>query len=136
MPKTALVFLAGLIWAAVGLMLDGMAYSWLKEETPSEAALCAGAGLVLALVIHHFGFLRIVDRNLRRIQPMEGRRCLFSFIPWKSYLLIPIMIALGFLLRQSGLPRPALAVLYSGIGTALLLSGIRYVRHLIAALRA
>ncbi len=92
-------------------------------------------GFVLALLIHHFGFLRIVDRNLGRILPMEGRRCLFSFMPWKSYILVMVMMLGGFLLRHSILPKSYLALLYLAIGTALMLSSVRYLRYLIMAMR-
>jgi hypothetical protein len=36
------------------------------------------------------------------------------------------MIALGLLLRHSAIPKPYLAILYIGMGLALLLSSLRY----------
>ena len=112
-------------------MLDGLSYSWLTLEKGDKALLAAGSGFLLALLIHHFGFLRIVDKNLGRILPMEGRRCVFSFMPWKSYLLIACMIIMGIGLRHSPIPKAYLSVLYIGIGTALILSSIRYLRVLL-----
>jgi hypothetical protein len=134
-PKNWLLLLAGLLWFGVGCMLDGFAWSWLRTEMPGRASLLAAAGFACALVIHHFGFLRIVDKNLDRILPMQGKRCVFSFMPLKSYMLILIMSLMGATLRHSALPRPYLAVLYSAIGTALLLSSIRYFRYLIRSVR-
>jgi hypothetical protein len=90
--------------------------------------LFAGAGVVLALLVHHFGFLKIVDKNLERILPMHGMRCLFSFIPWKSYFIIAIMITMGATLRHSAIPKQYLAIVYLGIGLALILSSVRYIR--------
>jgi len=130
-PKTALLLLAGVLWMIVGTLLDVRAYAWLEGETQLHALLAAAAGFSCALVIHHFGFLRIVDRNLGRILPMEGKRCVFSFMPWKSYLLIALMILFGYLLRHSPVPKLVLAVLYTAIGTALCLSSIRYLRILL-----
>jgi hypothetical protein len=92
-------------------------------------------GFACALAIHHFGFLRIVDKNLARILPMEGKRCIFSFMPWKSYILIVGMSLLGATLRHSALPKPYLAVLYMAIGTALFLSSFRYFRYLIRSIK-
>lgn len=129
-PKRWLLLLAGLLWFGVGCMLDGLAWSWLRPESAGKAALLGGLGLTCALVIHHFGFLRIVDKNLARIEPMQGKRCVFSFMPWKSYVLILVMSLLGATLRHSPLPKPYLAVVYAAIGTALILSSIRYFRHL------
>lgn len=134
-PKSALLFIAGIMWVVVGIMLNGMAYSWLRTERQDYALLASIIGFVCSLVIHHFGFLRIADRNLDRILSMEGRRCIFSFMPWKSYVLIIIMIVTGLLLRHSPIPKLYLSVLYTGIGTALILSSIRYLRYLILTLK-
>lgn len=134
-PKSALLLIAGVMWITVGMMLDGLAYSWLRVERPIHALVASMIALVCGLVIHHFGFLRIVDRNLDRILPMDGRRCIFSFMPWKSYVLIVTMVALGTLLRHSSIPKLYLSVLYGGIGTALILSSIRYLRHLMLTLQ-
>jgi hypothetical protein len=129
--RPALLFLAGASWMGIGTLLDLRAYSWLRSETQSHALLAASGGFAAALLIHHFGFLRIVDRNLGRILPVEGKRCLFSFLPWKSYLLIALMILFGSLLRHSPVPKLYLAALYGAIGTALCLSSIRYLRTLV-----
>jgi uncharacterized membrane protein len=134
-PKSALLLIGGILWLMVGIMLNGWVYSWLRTERIGYAILALIIGFVCSLLIHHFGFLRLVDRNLDRILPMEGRRCIFSFMPWKSYILIIIMIVLGFLLRHSPIPKLYLAVLYTGIGTALILSSVRYLRYLILTLK-
>jgi hypothetical protein len=128
-PKSALVLIAGIMWIAVAIMLNWLSYSWLKTESRGSALCALLIGFVGALVIHHFGFLRLVDKNLARIIPMEGKQCVFSFMPWKSYILIMIMILMGFLLRHSPIPKLYLAGLYTAIGTALILSSVRYVRY-------
>ncbi len=125
-PKAVLLFLAGGLWLGVGCMLVFLAVSWLREAVQINRALFAGAGVVLALLVHAFGFSRIVDNNLGRILPAEEKRCVFSFMPWKSYLLIPVMIILGLLLRHSAIPKHYLAILYIAIGLALTLSSVRY----------
>ena len=73
-------------------------------------------------------FLKIVDKNLDRIIPMSGKRCIFSFIPWKSYLIIVLMILMGFFLRLSPIPKIYLTTVYIAIGMSLILSSIRYLR--------
>jgi hypothetical protein len=128
-PGSILVLMAGTAWVCVGLMLLLSAGIWLYAASPEAPAhVFAAAGIALALLVHHFGFLRIVDGNLRRILPAGGKKCLFSFVPWKSYLIIVFMVILGLLLRYSAIPRPYLAVCYIGIGLALVLSSIRYMR--------
>ena len=129
-PKGILLLIAGIMWTGIGFMLDGFSYSWLRLETQAHVLIAVTVGFVGALFIHHFGFLRIVDRNLARILPMKGKRCVFSFMPWKSYILIAVMVTIGLVLRHSPIPKLYLAVLYIGIGTALILSSFRYLRYL------
>ena len=130
-PKRVLLLVAGIMWIGTGIMLDTVSYFWLRVHSPFQALVSLSIGFACALVVHHFGFLRIVDRNLDRILPMEGRRCVFSFMPWKSYILILAMVIMGLLLRHSFIPKLYLSVLYIGIGTALILSSVRYLRYLI-----
>ncbi len=124
--KPTLVILAGILWFAVGVMLVTMAAIWLKNSQSEWAVLFALSGFLSALVIHHFGFLRIVDKNLGRIKKIDGKYCAFGFMPWKSYILIAIMMTMGILLRHSGIPKDYLSIIYLGIGTALALSSARY----------
>ena len=126
--NTFLLFLAGIVWDCVGIMLLFLAFSWLSTSSNTDIYLYSGAGILLALLVHHFGFLKIVDKNLKRILQMNGKRCFFSFIPWKSYLIIVVMVAMGALLRHSMIPKKDLAILYIGIGLALILSSVRYIR--------
>jgi len=130
--KRVLLFLAGFMWIAVGAMLLTLASSWLAQSHDNRWHLFGGAGLVCALLIHHFGFLRIVDKNLDRILLIQSKNCVFSFMTWKSYLIVAVMISMGILLRHSSIPKLYLATLYTAIGLALILSSIRYMRVLLS----
>ncbi len=133
--KEVLLFLAGFMWFGVGTMLLFLSFSWLKAFQVHGSLLYCAIGVAVALLVHHFGFLKIVDKNLGRILPMEGTRCVFSFMPWKSYIIVAVMIAMGTLLRHSPIPKPYLSILYIGIGFALILSSVRYLRALISQIR-
>ena len=133
--KNLLVLMAGIVWVGVGIMLLVLAFSWLEADADSNIYLFGGVGLVLALLVHHFGFLRIVDKNLKRIIPMKGKKCVFSFITWKSYLLIIVMMTMGIMLRHSSIPKPYLAIIYTAIGLALILSSFRYMRVFIREMK-
>jgi hypothetical protein len=78
--------------------------------------------------IHHFGFLKIADKNLNRILLLTEKTSLFSFMTWKSYIIVLIMVSMGIALRHSSISKRYLSILYNGIGLALFLSGIRYFR--------
>jgi len=127
-----LLFLAGSVWIAAGTMLVSLAYSWLSTAVGIHTYLFATGGVTVALLAHHFGFLKIADKNLKRILLMRGKQCLFAFMPWKSYLIIPVMVTMGAVLRHSAIPKHYLAVFYIGMGLALILSSVRYIRTFIA----
>ena len=133
--KRLLIFLAGFIWIGVGTMMLLLSYTWLKDSQVHGSWVFALAGMIAALVIHHFGFLRIVDKNLGRIVLMQGKKCIFSFMTWKSYVMVAVMVAMGVWLRHSSIPKPYLSVIYISIGMALILSSLRYLRVLFSRLR-
>ena len=134
--KKILVLLPGIMWCGVGVMLVSFAVSWLSPYPVKEQFFYFLAGFLAAMPIHHFGFLKIVDKNLKRLLPLTEKRCVFSFMTLKSYLTVLVMVAMGIALRHSALPKRYLSVLYNGIGLALFLSGIRYFRFFIKLLTA
>jgi hypothetical protein len=123
-----LLAMAGGMWLGVGILLLTFSYTWLHPLPPGLTALFGGVGIAAALAISRFGFLKIVDKNVKRILPMEGKRCAFAFMSWKSYLLVAVMVTLGITIRRSSFPKPYLSILYTGIGLALILSSVRYWR--------
>jgi hypothetical protein len=126
--KKFLILLAGAAWCGVGIMLISFAISWLTDYQGKGRFLFYLAGFLAAMPIHHFGFLKLVNKNLCRLMPITEKRCLFSFITWKSYLIIVVMVSMGIALRHSAIPKQWLSILYNGIGLGLFLSGTRYFR--------
>jgi hypothetical protein len=126
--KKILVLLAGLMWCGVGVMLISFAVTWLSIYEGSGRVIFYISGFLAAMPIHHFGFLKIADKNLGRLLPITEKKCLFSFMTWRSYLIVLVMVSMGIALRHSAIPKQYLSVLYNGIGLALFLSGIRYFR--------
>jgi hypothetical protein len=122
--------IAGVIWTGVGVLLLTYAVTWLRPvSVPVEIELTI-AGLAVAVVFVRFVFHGIVSKNITRIQDGPARVSAFSFQGWKSYVVTVLMIAMGIALRHSALPKPALAVMYLGIGLALLATSLLYHRHL------
>jgi hypothetical protein len=132
--KRILVLLAGLMWCGVGIMLIRYTVSWLSPLVSREAGIYYAAGFLAAMPIHHFGFLKIADKNLSRLLPLTNKKCLFSFMTWRSYIIVLIMVSMGIALRHSDLPKRYLSILYNAIGLALFLSGIRYLRFFVMLL--
>jgi hypothetical protein len=132
--KRVLVLLAGLMWCGVGVMLVRFAITWLSQLRSGGAGLYYAAGFLAAMPIHHFGFLKIADKNLNRLMPLAEKKCIFSFMTWKSYIIVLVMVSMGIGLRHSSIPKQYLSILYNGIGLALFLSGIRYLRFFVLLL--
>ena len=125
--KKTLTCLSGLVWTGAGLLLLSFSYGWLTAYDGNTLFFIL-PGVAAALVIHHFGFLRIVDKNLGRISRMNEKSCVFSFMAWKSYAIMVLMIGMGTALRHSAIPKHFLAMLYIAIGLSLMLSSLRYIR--------
>ncbi|MEX2090287.1 MAG: hypothetical protein WEB62_10970, partial [Bacteroidota bacterium] len=51
---------------------------------------------------------------------------LTSFLAPRGYVMIALMISLGFLLRQSSIPKPYLSPFYIAMGCALILGSFRF----------
>jgi hypothetical protein len=126
--KKVLLALAGIMWIGVGILLLSYAYQWLSASETINAIIFAAAGLTLGIVIRLYGFIKLVEKNILRINALEGKPCLFAFMSWKSYLNVFLMVGLGITLRHSSLPKLYLSPVYLGIGVGLFLSSFRYFR--------
>jgi hypothetical protein len=127
-PKYWLIAIAGVVWSAVGAMLCHRAWGWLHPLNDLRLLALAATGLGLAFVFHRVMLERIARRNMSRICNYAERGCVFAFQAWRSYLIILVMIALGSFLRHTAMPREILAVLYTAMGGALILSSLAYLR--------
>lgn len=121
---------AGLLWSIAGIILWRRAIEWLRTEEPGTELLVLAAGLLGGVLIARFKFRRLVFKNIARLHALRERENLFAFQSVRSYVLIIGMMGLGIALRHSALPRPYLAILYTGIGTGLLLASLPYYQHI------
>lgn len=125
--KHFLIAISGLLWIIVGMLLCRLSLGWLSGE-PADRGIWITAGIALAIIIYRAGFLGLVNRNINRILSREGKVCIFAFQPWKSYVIVLVMIGMGTVLRHSQVPRTYLSVVYTGFGGAMILSSLRYLR--------
>ena len=125
--KKWLIASAGLMWSTVGLMLCRLAYHWLATDLPGDwEAVFGGCGLAAAVGVYYFGFSKIAKKNIDRLCLFPEKACFFAFQAWKSYLIILVMISMGYVLRHSMVRKDYLAVVYLAIGGALFLSSFHY----------
>jgi hypothetical protein len=130
--RSVLVFLAGLVWSVVGLVLMIVAAGWLKGRG-LDAIPEILIGMVGGIIVFYFGFSKLAKKNLTRIYeqaPGKDKVCLFAFQNRRSYLTVAVMILMGYTLRHSGLPRIYLSPIYLTIGLGLFLAGGQYFERL------
>ncbi|MFH2055859.1 MAG: hypothetical protein ABIJ61_07870 [bacterium] len=128
-----LVLFAGLLWTAVGAVLAAMACYWFAAYE-GNLILPLALGIVGGVAIFWFGFSRLAAENLTRIYtqaPGKEKVCLFAFQNKRSYFMVVIMMAMGYAMRHSPLPKIYLAPFYLAIGLALALASLLYYRHLL-----
>ena len=118
--------LAGLMWTGVGVMLCRYAFVWLAHPPSWSRAGLGLAGILAAAPTYRLGFRKLARQNIERIRRLNDRACLFSFLAWKSYAIVAVMITGGVLLRHSAIPKQYLAILYAAIGGGLFLSSFVY----------
>jgi len=129
-PRRGLIIGAGVVWSSAGGMLLFRAATMIPlvhSGLPWILPLSAAIGWLKARLV----FSRIVKDNIRRIEmlsPHKDKVCLFAFQPWRSYLVVIVMVALGLWLRHSSLSPAILVAVYVAIAVALLVSGVKYFR--------
>jgi hypothetical protein len=126
--RSTLFLTAGLVWSAVGLWLITVAGYWLMNA--HEYVLPALVlGLIAGWFIYRFGFLRLVRDNITRVRqlaPEKERICAFAFQAWRGYIIVPVMILMGYTLRHLPVTKVFIAPIYLGIGLGLTLASIHY----------
>ena len=129
--KEFLLLVAGTVWALAGiniLRIGITAYIplFLNETAPFLLLML----LLSTITLTGFSamFHRVVKRNTTRILSYPAKKNVFAFLDLKGYLLMAFMMGLGIVLRVSDLlPGIFFAIFYSGLGSALGFSGIRFI---------
>jgi hypothetical protein len=102
-------------------------------QSDEHVAIAWIIAVAAGITIYLFGFSKLAAVNLSRIYeqaPGKEKVCVFAFQNTRSYIIIVIMMGMGYGLRHSSIPKTYLAPLYLAIGLALLLSSLKYYRHL------
>ena len=128
--RKVLVRAAGIVWLTVGAVLIAVASWWFSRAT-GHVLLWAAAGLLGGALVYRFKLAALAAANMERIRalaPGDERVGLLEFQSRRSYLIIALMIVLGYTLRHLPLPRIYLAPLYLAMGLGLILAGSGYFR--------
>ena len=126
-PKNQLMLIAGLVWCAAGAMVCIVGLPLEFGLAPSQLVLLPLAVLIF-LAFYFLVFSRLVRKHTDRIRARpEARLPFWSFFDASSWVVMAVMMSGGLALRFSHvMPDWMIACLYSGLGVALFLCGVRF----------
>ncbi|MEX1275661.1 MAG: hypothetical protein WEE20_06995 [Bacteroidota bacterium] len=124
--KKWLFIVAGSFWGIIGVFLLVRGMGWLLGAQGLAPFILGTAGIGLGILGYLSGFRRIAEQIVLRIHGLPERSPLTSFLAPRGYAMIVLMISLGFLLRQSPIPKPYLSPFYIAMGCVLLLGSSRF----------
>ena len=130
--KRALLLIAGIVWLIAGFNVARLGIiSYLDIEQQWY-------WYVLSVVIFLlFGpmFYRMSVKHTKRIMGYsEERQPFWRFFDLKAYIIMAVMMGGGIGLRAAGVfPNQFVAFFYSGLGCALALAGILFIRNFISS---
>ena len=130
--KKCLILISGVMWSGVGVLLNWIASQWLSDFEQWQIIFTYSVGILMGLIIASFGFSKLAQRNSDRIMGYPEKVCVFGFQRWQMYILIVIMMSMGFFMRTTTfIPKYLLAPVYVGIGLALFISSFVYYKNLL-----
>ena len=133
MRRENLLIVAGVVWIIAGLNVVNIGLHAAAElggvHLPGIALLLIG-GLAVFTAFHAM-FGRIVKKNAARIRALAGETVSpLRFLDAKGYLIMTVMMGGGIGLRAVGLiPAWFVSFFYTGLGTALVLTGAGFLMH-------
>ncbi|MCK5456561.1 MAG: hypothetical protein KAI45_05485 [Melioribacteraceae bacterium] len=129
--KKCLILISGLMWSGVGVLLNWIASKWLPAFEQWQIVFTYVVGILMGLIIATFGFRKLAKKNSDRIMGYPEKVCVFAFQRWQMYILIAVMMGMGFFMRTTSLiPKYLLAPVYVGIGFALFIASFVYYKSL------
>jgi hypothetical protein len=117
--RAAHLFVAPFLWTTVGIVLMERGLGWIGLHFSLRLVL-------IALLIGTTKSLTVLDRTakkgIRRIMGFGDNTCIGAVYPWKTWLLVVLMMCFGIALRKLTHPGVFIGAIYFAIGWALLLS--------------
>lgn len=131
MNRRYLHLAAGLIWGLPGIMISvkGVsAYARVAEDQLGWLLLIT-AGVIVSFSVM---FYHIVNRYNALIQAQPERTSIWQTFPLKGWILVVGMSCLGMALKfVPFIPVEFTASFYSGLGPALIIAAIRFIRRMV-----
>ncbi|MEG1002267.1 hypothetical protein [Clostridium sp.] len=122
--KNYLILIAGIVWSIAGFNIVRLGVIAYKGHVSI-------INIILSIVVFSIFlgmiFYKMVKKHVLRILEYKEKQYFYKFFDLKSYIIMAVMMGGGIYLRYSGLvPDVFIAFFYTGLGCALLLSGILF----------
>ncbi len=124
-----LVTAAGVVWIAAGvnILRIGIAI-WL--HLPGNGLYRIAEATAVFALFFLLVFRRLYLKHTRRIRRKQTPGCPFSFFDARGWVVMAFMMVLGISIRRFGwLSERIISVFYTGLGAALLLTGILFLLY-------
>ena len=132
--KRTLLLIAGIVWFIAGFNVARLGVvSYLEIEQQWYRYVLS----VVIFMLFGMMFFRMSQKHTKRIMSYEEERQPFwRFFDLKAYIIMAIMMGGGIGLRAAGVfPNWFVAFFYSGLGYALTLAGVVFIRNYIVTRR-
>ena len=128
--KRTLLLIAGIVWLTAGINVARLGVlSYLSFELRWYWYLLS----IVIFLLFGAMFFRMSQKHTKRIMGYEDERQLFlRFFDLKAYIIMAIMMGGGIGLRAAGVfPDQFVAFFYTGLGSALALAGVLFMKNYI-----
>lgn len=128
--KNILLLLAGAVWVVAGSNILRVAIVNWKTEAHYGIWGALGA-LCIFLTFFLLIFKRLYKKHIFRISKKEDKKnCPFAFFDQKGWFVMVFMISMGIFIRHFNiLPTGFISMFYTGLSTALIATGILFIRQ-------
>ncbi len=117
--KRTHLFLAALLWSIIGCILIARGIGWLMKTGQWGIA---GLAVILGTCKSIFILDKTARKGVQRILNFADGTCVGAIYSFKTWLLVAVMISVGYFVRQSSLPQALLACVYITVGWGLFMS--------------
>ncbi|NYV27368.1 hypothetical protein HP397_00820 [Streptobacillus felis] len=125
--KHILLLIAGILWLIAGSSVLKIGITTEIRWTPILVAL----SLIIFYIFNKNIFSKLVVKHTHRIMSYkEEKKELYLFFDKSSYIIMFFMMTLGISLRKLNLaPLYFIKFFYTGLGSALFLAGVRFIKN-------
>lgn len=124
--RKTLMVVAGIVWTVAGVNILRIGIDCWAQVSGGFVLMLLGAVAVFA-AFHYMVFSRMFHKHKRRISQKGDSNCLMGFFDARGWIIMAFMITLGVSIRRYELmPLWFIAPFYTGLSSALVLTGIRF----------